>query len=57
MRVLLPIDDVGEVVILKAEGTGDSDNESYAAVDSVNDLNAVFEIFKERFKDEFNFAD
>lgn len=58
--VLLPCDepdDAGEVVILKLEDTGDEENESYASVDDESVLNAVFEIFKDKFKDEFNFVD
>lgn len=58
--VLLPCDepeDGGEVVILKLENTGDEDLESYTSVDNDDDLNAVFEIFKDNFKDEFNFVD
>lgn len=61
--VLLPIseegeEDDGEVVILKVEDTDeDSDEESYVSVDDEATLNEVFEIFKEKFKDEFNFVD
>ena len=56
--VLLPeveegADDDGEVVILKVEAY-DDDTESYVAVDD-DVLNAVFEIFKAKFMDEFNF--
>ena len=55
--VLLPVDDEdGEVVILQLEEY-DNESESYASVDSEETLNAVFEIFKEKFKDEFNFTD
>ena len=59
--VLLPIDedgenDDGEVVILKLEDS-DTDEESYVSVDDEETLNAVFEIFKDKFKDEFNFTD
>lgn len=57
--VLLPCDDsneAAEVVILKVEDI-DSDEESYVSVDDENMLNAVFEIFKDKFKDEFNFID
>ena len=59
--VLLPIDeegenDDGEVVILKLEDS-DTDEESYVSVDDESVLNAVFEIFKDKFKDEFNFTD
>jgi len=59
--VLLPIeeaeDDAGEVVILKVEDTDSEDEESYVSVDDQETLNTVFEIFKEKFKDEFNFID
>ena len=61
--VLLPItdegeEDEGEVVILKVEDTDEeSDEESYVSVDDEATLNQVFEIFKEKFKDEFNFVD
>ena len=59
--VLLPIDedgenDDGEVVILKLEDS-DTDEESYVSVDDEATLTAVFEIFKDKFKDEFNFTD
>ena len=59
--VLLPVDeegenDDGEVVILKLEDS-DTDEESYVSVDDETVLNAVFEIFKDKFKDEFNFTD
>ena len=57
--VLLPVledgeEDEGEVVILKVE---DTDEESYVSVEDEDTLNKVFEIFKEKFKDEFNFVD
>lgn len=57
--VLLPADDeiAAEVVILKLEETDNEDEESYSSVDDENILNAVFAIFKEKFKDEFNFVD
>ena len=58
--VLLPDDepkDGGEVVILKAEDTGDPDSDSYAPVYDDDTLNRVFGIFKERFADEFDFVD
>ena len=50
-------EDDGEVVILKVEDSGDEDEESYVSVDDEEILNKVFEIFKEKFKDEFNFTD
>lgn len=61
--VLLPMseedeEDEGEVVILKVEDTDeDSDEESYVSVEDEEVLMKVFEIFKEKFKDEFNFVD
>ncbi len=62
--VLLPIveneeEDEGEVVILKVEDNDDenSDEESYVSVEDEATLNKVFEIFKEKFKDDFDFVD
>ena len=58
--ILLPTDedeDSGEVVILQVEDTDSEEEESYVSVDNEETLNAVFEIFKEKFKDEFNFID
>ena len=59
--VLLPLeedeDEAGEVVILKVEDTESEEEESYVSVDDEEVLNKVFEIFKEKFKDEFNFID
>lgn len=57
--VLLPVEDSdepGEVVILKVESYGD-EAESYISVDDENTLNTIFEIFKDKFKDEFDFVD
>ena len=57
--ILLPVDedeDSEQVVILKVEDT-DSEEESYVSVDDEEVLSAVFEIFKEIFKDEFDFVD
>lgn len=61
--VLLPVleegeEDDGEVVILKVDDSDeDSDEESYVSVDDEETLTAVFEIFKDKFKEEFNFTD
>ena len=55
--VLLPRDGSEEVVILKLEESDDDETESYASVDDEETLNTVFMIFKEKFKDEFNFTD
>ena len=58
--VLLPVEegeDADEVVILKIEDTDSPNEESYVGVEDEEILNAVFAIFKEKFKDEFNFVD
>ena len=57
--VLLPCDDPEgeEVVILQVESNEEEDTESYVAIEDEDILSAVFEIFKENFKDEFNFID
>lgn len=53
--ILLPMEDEDpEVVILKVVTDGKG-NESYVTVDTEDTLMAVFEIFKERFKDIFTF--
>lgn len=55
--ILLPVeDDAEEVVILEVEES-DDDTESYLSVDDTETLMQVFEIFKEKFKNEFNFID
>ena len=63
--LLPPIEDVEgedenedeEVLILQVEDDGTEENESYVFVDDDNILNAVFDIFKEKFKDEFDFTE
>ena len=62
--VLLPVAEEGEepdgeVVILKLEDNDDenSEEESYVSVDDDEVLSKVFEIFKEKYKDDFNFID
>ena len=61
--VLLPVVEDGteegdEVVILREEGlTEDGEDESYGTVEDETVLNQVFEIFKEKYKDEFFFQD
>lgn len=59
--VLLPADDpeeIGEVVILKLDSIDeDAEEESYIGVEDEDTLQAVFNIFKSKFKDEFDFAD
>ena len=59
--VLLPADDPdesGEVVILKLDTIDeDAEEESYIGVEDEDTLQAVFNIFKDKFKDEFDFED
>ena len=53
--VLLPAEEgSSEIVILEIEPV-DEENENYLAVEDEATLNAVYEIFKEHFKDVFTF--
>lgn len=55
--VLLPCDEnADEVIILMVESL-DNESELYCSVDDDTTLNAVFEIFKDKFKDELHFVD
>ena len=53
--VMLPPDD-DEVVIMLLEELNDEED-AYAPVEDDETLTAIFEIFKEKYKDEFNFED
>ena len=62
--VLLPMaedgeEEEGQRVILKVEDNDDenSDEESYVSIEDEDVLNKVFEMFKEKFKDDFDFVD
>ena len=63
--LLPPIEDVEgeeenedeEVLILQVEDDENEGTESYVFVDDDNILSAVFDIFKEKFKDEFDFTE
>jgi len=57
--VLFPVeDDDMEIVILQVEEIeGNDEEEAYVAVEDEAILDSVYGIFKERFKDEFEFAD
>ena len=55
--VLMPAEeDADELVILAVEPV-DEENENYLAVEDEAILNAVYEIFKEKFKDVLTFED
>jgi len=55
--VLLPMDEeeAEEVVILRLEKDGEEEN--FVSVDSEEEINKVFELFKERNADDFDFVD
>ena len=55
--VLLPMDEeeAEEVVILRLEIDGEEEN--FVSVDSEEEINKVFELFKERNADDFDFVD
>lgn len=55
--VLFPLDENdSEVIILKLEKTDNEDEEVMSSLQDESVIEAVFEIFKEKFKDEFNFV-
>lgn len=54
---LMPVEEESaEIVILEIEPV-DEENENYLAVEDEQILQAVYEIFKERYKDVLTFAD
>ena len=55
--VLLPVEEAekGEVVIFRIEGEGE--DESYVSLEDEEEAEKVFQAFKEKAKDEFDFAD
>ena len=55
--VLLPMDEeeAEEVVILRLEKDGEEEN--FVSVDSEEEINKAFELFKERNADDFDFVD
>ena len=55
--VLLPVEtaDDGEAVIFRIEGEGE--DETYVGVDSAEEADRVFRVFKEKNRDDFNFID
>ena len=55
--VLMPVDDnSAEIVILEVEPV-DEENENYLSVQNEDTLNAVYEIFKEKYQDVLTFED
>ena len=56
--ILFPVDDEdGGVVILKVDESDNEDEETLSTIEDMDELEAVFEVFKEKRKDDFNFAD
>lgn len=55
--ILLPVEEIekGEVVIFRIEGDGEE--ESYIGLEDEEEAEKVFQAFKEKAKDDFNFAD
>ena len=56
--VFYPCDDTdqeGEVIILRIVET--DEEEAYVSTDDEETVNTIFEFFKEKFKDQFNFAE
>ncbi len=54
--VLSPVEDEGQIVILQIEPV-DEENENYLAVEDETTLNAVYAVFKDRYKDVLQFED
>ena len=55
--VLIPCEsEEAEIVILEVEPV-DEENENYLSVQDEGILNAVYEIFKEKYEDSLDFAD
>ena len=56
--VLLPLEeDDNGIVILEFQEGGDEEGDLYLDVEDENVLNAVFDMFKEKYADEFDFVD
>lgn len=55
--VLYPLSDDDENVVILELEYSDGDEESFCEVENENIVMAVFKIFKEKFKDKFNFYD
>ena len=55
--VLLPTDENDTGIVILEMTVIDEENADYADVEDEGILNAVFDLFKEAHKDEFDFAD
>ena len=55
--VLMPVEELStEIIILEVEPV-DEENENYLSVQDEDTLNAVYEIFKEKYKDVLTFEE
>ena len=55
--VLMPVEEIStEIIILEIEPV-DEENENYLSVDDENTLDAVYGIFKEKYKDILTFEE
>ena len=55
--VLLPVDDEDNSLVILAVEPVDEENENYVPVEDDAILDAVYSIFKDRYKDVLTFAD
>ena len=55
--ILMPLDEESAEIVLLEIQPVDEENENYVAVEDEAILDAVYAIFKERYKDILNFAD
>ena len=58
--VLFPIDDIengGEIVILEVAESENEDEETLLSVEDEKTLMTVYNIFREKYRDDFNFVD
>ncbi len=55
--VLMPADDDSNEIVILAVEPVDEENENYLAVEDESILDAVYAIFKDRYKDVLEFAD
>ena len=55
--VLIPLEEESAEIVILAIEPVDEENENYLAVEDEAVLDAVYGIFKERYKDVLNFAD
>lgn len=55
--LLMPLEEEDNEIVILENQPVDEENENYVAVEDEAILDAVYSIFKERYKDVLNFAD